>query len=81
MKKTLKLGMLAFAMLFATSLIAQPPTPPAGGTGHTDAPDYNNGANTINREGPVGTATLLMLGMGGAFLGYKVKKSKKENKD
>jgi hypothetical protein len=76
MKKTLKLGMLAFAMLFATSLIAQPPTPNTGGSGPTSSNSINRPHNT-----PVGTATLLMLGMGGAFLGYKVKKSKKENKD
>jgi hypothetical protein len=79
MKKTLKLGMLAFAMLFATSLMAQPPVPGGNGsTGTTPTPE-----DSINRSHntPVGTATLLMLGMGGAFLGYKVKKSKKENKD
>jgi hypothetical protein len=77
MKKTLKLGMLAFAMLFATSLVAQPPTPNTNGS----APTSSNSINRSHNTEPVGTATLLMLGMGGAFLGYKVKKSKKENKD
>lgn len=58
--------------------MAQPPMPgqTSGGSGTTASP---NSSKSINRtSSPIGTATLLMMTMGGAFLGYKVKKSKKD---
>src|SRR5574344_902595 len=54
-------------------LIAQQPPIPGQTSGGTTASP--NSSKSINRtSSPIGTATLLMMTMGGAFLGYKVKK-------
>ncbi|MCH3924242.1 MAG: hypothetical protein LKE30_04915 [Bacteroidales bacterium] len=59
--------------------MAQPPMPgqTSGGSGTTASPNSSKGINRTSSS-PIGTATLLMMTMGGAFLGYKVKKSKKD---
>ena len=63
-----------------TTLMAQPPMPgqTSGGSGTTASPNSSKGINRTQSTTPIGTATLLMMTMGGAFLGYKVKKSKKD---
>ena len=73
MKKLLTTLILIIIPIF---LIAQPPIPGQTSGGTTASP---NSSKSINRtSSPIGTATLLMMTMGGAFLGYKVKKSKKD---
>lgn len=74
MKKTvLKSLVTAFVLLTANVMMAQPPDPP---TAKGKAPQQRT--ESINSNDPVGTATLLMLGLGGAFLGYKLKNNKNE---
>lgn len=72
-----RLVFLVTVLIFmATTLLAQPPKPPTGmGSG-----DNTQDKTSMNRDEdvPVGTATLLMLGLGGAFLGYKVKSNRKQ---
>lgn len=74
MKKILTTLILIIIPIF---LIAQQPPIPGQTSGGTTASP--NSSKSINRTAsPIGTATLLMMTMGGAFLGYKVKKSKKD---
>ena len=69
-----KLTLLVTVLACMTaSLIAQPPPPPS-----VDPDSPHQGS--INRT-PVGTATLLMLGLGGAVLGYKLKSNSKREDD
>lgn len=44
-----------------------------------DAPDRRTTSG--NQTGPIGTATLLLLGLGGAAVGYKVAKNSKNQKE
>lgn len=73
MKRLIVLGILS--LLSMQLLMAQPPVPtnPDGGF---KAPEHS-----INRtpRGPVGTASLLLLTLGGATLGYKIVNNKKNN--
>ncbi|MBQ7984734.1 MAG: hypothetical protein IJ250_03755 [Bacteroidales bacterium] len=70
MKKTI---IISAVMIFSTlTLTAQPPKPNKDATG----PGYIH--NTHAEKGPVGTATLLLLGLGSAMLGYKLHKTHKE---
>lgn len=73
MKRLIVLGILS--LLSMQLLMAQPPVPtnPDGGF---KAPEHS-----INRQtrGPVGTASLLLLTLGGATLGYKIVNNKKNN--
>lgn len=75
MKKLLTILILIIPIF----LMAQPPIPgqTSGGSGTTASPNSSKGINRTSSS-PIGTATLLMMTMGGAFLGYKVKKSKKD---
>jgi len=72
-----RLALLVTVLIcMTTPLMAQPPKPPTGmGTG-----DNTQDKTSMNRDEdvPVGTATLLMLGLGGVVLGYKVKSSRKQ---
>lgn len=80
MKSILRKVVFLIVVLGTTTLMAQPPMPgqTSGGSGTTASPNSSKG---INRSSPIGTATLLMMTMGGAFLGYKVKKSKKDKEE
>ena len=72
MKRLIVLGILS--LLSMQLLMAQPPVPtnPDGGF---KAPEHS-----INRQdGPVGTASLLLLTLGGATLSYKIVNNKKNN--
>ena len=73
MKKTI-VKILAISILMAGSVCvnAQPPKP--------SKKPSSQAQQSIHRveKGPVGTATLLMLGLGGAALGYKLKKNKEQ---
>lgn len=75
MKRLIVLGILS--LLSMQLLMAQPPVPtnPDGGF---KAPEHS-----INRQqarpAPVGTASLLLLTLGGATLGYKIVNNKKNN--
>ncbi len=70
-----KLALLVTVLTCMTaSLIAQPPPPP-------DDPGDAGGSGLNRTESPVATATLLMLGLGGAVLGYKLKSNSKREED
>lgn len=72
-KKLLVLMIMFF--ISVTSVFSQPPMP----NGYDEDPDFEEDNVKSNQTSPIGTATLLMLGLGGAVLGYKIKKNSKNN--
>ncbi|MBP3253485.1 MAG: hypothetical protein J6M30_03140 [Bacteroidales bacterium] len=74
MKKTI-VKILAISILMAGSVCVNAQTPPK-----PSKKPSSQAQQSIHRveKGPVGTATLLMLGLGGAALGYKLKKNKEQ---
>ena len=77
--KNMKLLLAAVIMLFTIGGVnAQPPVPGSNGSSPM-TPQQSK--QSINREAPIGTATLLMLGLGGAVLGLKIRKNNNSNEN
>ena len=74
MKKTLIIAAMFLTVGVLTSK-AETPRPPIHA--QTDAIKTTNG-DVINGEGPIGTATALLLSLGAGTLAYKVRKNRKQ---
>ncbi len=72
-KKLLVLMIMFF--IGVASVFSQPPMP----NGYDEDPDFEEDNVKSNQTSPIGTATLLMLGLGGAVLGHKIKKNSRNN--
>jgi hypothetical protein len=70
--KSIKKITLLLAFVITTNLCFAPPQPPTPGT------STGNGQSVDAKDTPIATGTLLLLGLGGAFAGYKVVKRRKE---
>lgn len=65
--------LLFLLILFSISIIgySDPPGPPGGSSGTGNIDDNRNG-----RGAPIGSGLLLLIGLGGIYGGYKIKKVK-----
>lgn len=71
--KIIKKVMILISLVVITNAQAQPPKPNGHHISHTD--------NSIHRNSPVGTATLLLTVLGTCYATYKIKKNKKNNEE
>ncbi len=71
MKKIIAL--IAIVVSTGTFVMAQPPKPAAGNVTTTDQKTVEN-----TNQGPVGTATALLVTLGAGAVAYKVRKNKKQ---
>ena len=77
MKTIKKIFVLATLILFfvpLTQVMSQPPPPPGGGTGGA-----GSGDKPIGGGAPIGSGSLILLGMAMAYGGRKLYKLRSEN--
>ena len=76
MKKVICSLMLALGFAFAANAQTMPPNP-----GEDPRHDANQAENSVQGQGPLAPATLLLLGLAGGFAGVKVYRNNKKKEE